>query len=397
MIAARAGCYYCFTALDPQDKRDGLRTFVQCRQCGTPYHEQCWAAAEYCLRCEGDEAQAKNSISPEPIRAVTKRHAVPITPSAVVYVGTEEQSSTIPTWRQYAQYLEQSLRSAIIALLLTGIAVLLGVFVYRITKLEVITPETVMNVIFKREVPTRLTIIGACIAGLIAALVFYPKYSGTESSPFLTRFAAGLIGCVLLDAILVNIAVTYSREINASLYLEAIWAQGSTSLITFAFTPIYRWKSLAATPPGRLPAALVKLYGWCRLLVVSGTIIVIAAYLSTSDEMIRLLTVYLPRDILPLQLPGIRSINNSPIRLPFDLSFPMAGALLCGLAVAYWVPKHRHPQGNFVLFRVLLAVACVLFIGLLYRALPSPSGYLNAVIVTFLIVLIATPLQYTLS
>lgn len=401
MRATQFGCYYCFKTLDPKDKQDKLRTFVQCQQCGILYHEQCWHTAGHCPRCESDEAHPKNITSPAPVRTVTKTHALPITPSAIVYIDAEGQSYNIPAWQQNAQNMERSLRSAIVALLLIGISVLIGIFVYRITQLDLISPGTVMDTIFKSDLPDVFTIIGACIAGLITALVFYPKHSRGDHVPLLTRFLAGVIGFFLIDALLVSIAVKSSGKINSPLYLETIWAQGSTSLMVLTFAPIYKWKAPEAIPPrGFISPVLMNVYGWCRLLAISVAIVFIIAYLSASDEVMMLLETYVPRDISLLHIFDAKAISNPPDRLPFGLSFPTAGALLAGLAVAsivYWVPKHRQLQGNFILFRVILAVSCIIFVGLLYRTLPEPSSYLNTIIVAGLTALIATPLQYALS
>lgn len=86
MESKRLGCYYCFKTLDPHDKDEQKRSFVQCNDCETPYHTVCWNQNEECLYCNKKHSKPIQISPPPSFQEITKTNTMHVKASSLAIV-----------------------------------------------------------------------------------------------------------------------------------------------------------------------------------------------------------------------------------------------------------------------------------------------------------------------
>ena len=400
MASKRRGCYYCFETLDPRDKQSELGTFVECSNCNAAFHATCWHDSGRCLRCGGNQEQPVQIPRPASLRVVTKTRAIPIKPSIVVHVRDGGELVSTHRGRERSLYVGQMARAIILALFFTAVATLIGVFAYRISQLESITAEIVMDAVFKESLPRTRIFVGAFTVGVVCVFMFYRHPYSTGSGETenirdsrrarrLTYLLAGIVTTIGINIVLFDFTPQEMVDLDIDLYpfRETLYAQGATALIVLLLTPLY--KSLApikSLPKASHSSILTNLYGLARLLFVTLFLSLCVVYLSTRE--------------LPLSLNRPRLAEISLGFLTITLTLPMVGAFVSGIGVAailYWPPKFRQVQWRLGILRLTVVTLCVISIGLMYRADVHSEWFLNIIMISCVAMLAATPLQRVLG
>jgi hypothetical protein len=390
MPNSRLGCKQCFKTLDPQDKTEANRIFVKCSKCGEVYHADCWHQLEKCLCCGNHQTNPVTaSFFPPSPKVLTKTKSIPIKSSTVIHV--EDGGALEPS----ILYFVQVGRAIVLAIFLITIATFIGAFTYRLTQLQPIELETVMDVIFKQSPPPLLTFVSAFISGTIIASIFYTPSrlndsNTNERTGRFTHFLAGLIMIASLDILLFNVTAPDLVKLNINLraYEEVLYAQGATTLLIILLIPLHKGLAPVTISPPKLnlPSYIIILYGWMRFLFVSLLLNLFFVYLSTRG--------------LPSRLNVPKLANISLELIEFALTLPMAGAFVAGLAIAsilYWPPKSRGLTSHFGILRLLLVILCIISIGFMYRMSTNSQGYIYAVIIAGVAMVVAAPVQRSLS
>jgi hypothetical protein len=342
---------------------------------------------------------------------VTKTRAIPIKPSTVVHVRGEAELRWV-TWGERVLHFAQVTRATLLAMFFLVIASFIGVFTCRISQVNSVGVEPVMDAIFRESLPPIRAFVGAFISGAVCALVFYShphssasratentkeaddkKETGdtkeTQGTGRFIYFIAGVVTVVALDLLLFNLTSQDLVNLNIDLYpyRETLYAQGATAFIVLLLAPLHR--ILAPIKP--LPRAsyspfIMNLYGWTRLLLVSLLLNLFVVYLSTHG--------------LPSSMNRPRLADISLGSFNIVLTLPMIGAFTSGVAVAsilYWPPRFRYVRWHFGVLRLLVATLCLMSVGLMYRNTANPEGFLNAIVIACVAMFVAIPVQRSLS
>ena len=139
MVGKRVGCYYCFGTLYPQDAQEEYRTFVKCEQCGGNYHEVCWNTCRKCPVCGGEQIHLVNIPQPPPLKMGTRKQALSIKPSTIIYLQGDHGASEIHeprAWHTWVTYLGQVARSLLVGSILVSIISFISTFTYRFFNLN---------------------------------------------------------------------------------------------------------------------------------------------------------------------------------------------------------------------------------------------------------------------
>ena len=385
----RLGCTYCFRTLDSQDEQAELRDFIRCDLCGALYHSWCWQETGQCLNWNRRQAKSIRLPPPPPLKPELKRRALSASSSNVMYVqekdGTRYTYSPLP-WRKRLQRLNQIVRALIPALVLIGLASLVGAFTYRILTLDDFAAEELMDAIFKRPIPGLTTLASAFIGATVSALVFYIPAEARRKIAFLL---GGMVAIAGIDLVLFDwtIKECIELDVNLPLRVEALSAQGAAFLVAGVLTPLHR--KIAPVDPrpdtGRLPL-VDNLVGWGRLIPVVLLIGFAVVYFSTYR---------LPTS---LNTPQLYDISLGSIDIPVTRSMLGAFFAFLGVAsVAYWPPKAREVSQHFATVRLILAALSLAGVGLLYRGAVDPQSFIHTAIASSLIAIVALPLQRALS
>ncbi len=101
MDSHRIGCRYCFETLNPEDERARYRTFRECLNCGSMYHQVCYELLEKCLHCDQDKSEVIELETVPVLDMQPKESAMLVTPSAVSYsfgeLGLPTLGFVVPT------------------------------------------------------------------------------------------------------------------------------------------------------------------------------------------------------------------------------------------------------------------------------------------------------------
>ena len=397
-MAERRGCKDCFKTLDPNDPDEELRTFVKCTGCGAEYHAVHWERIGKCLACSGTAAIPLTVDAPRNLAGAKKRADVGVKPTQTVTAPEDgAKKSQSPQWvgvgKGWAAYGLQALRAVFVGLVLVAVGSFIGALVPRFISLGDRSFQSIMDALFKQALPSRPLLVGAFVAGIITAWVFYPRANaelkGTPAR--VTRFIAGLV-------LLVGFNILYfrplmldvlNRDFAFRLFKEAWIAQAVSALLVWMFTLLqHRMAPITVSSSGpELHPVVANIYGWIRLflawlLIVMGIAFVVGRLLPTS-----------------LNAPFLAEVVLDKVRLTFTV--PMVGAALAGVmigALIYWAPPFRKVTQKLLLVRLLLVILAFIAIGLLYRGQAAqPVGYLNALILGGITAVLAAPLQRVLS
>jgi hypothetical protein len=318
-----------------------------------------------------------------------RRKPIPFRAPAIVYQDGTHIPRARETIKQFFLFSSQRIRAIFVASLLILISSSLGIFVYRILGLPNINVVNILNAIFKRPLPSLPIIIGALVSSILYGIFFFrAKRQGIaieNNTPPLTRF-------LTIISILVGFDLYYLRINSISLTRgnidfrnieEYLCAQLAT-LVFMMFLGIlfHRLATVTTSAPFsvKLPTHLLNTYGWIRLLAVALVIIVGVLIITTTG------------------LPSI--YNHSLFTYPKWPTYTRLGALLMSIvvaAIAYWPPKFRQTKGSFGIIRLIVITIGIVCIGLLYREVNNSEGFIAAIISAFLLTLISTPLQRSLS
>lgn len=394
-MAPRIGCYYCFETLDPSGSHAEMRSFVCCLQCQTIYHSQCWRGIDKCLHCSGDQAMTVQIAQPSTLRITTRTKAVPVRPTTKVYAQTtaDGKPHQVIPWQHWLIYALHELGALVVALLLAGVATMITVPIVRLIGLDNYTFQSIMDALVRGGQPTVPLWSGILIAGLASALVFYakPPPSNAGGHPAgITRFVAGIMIVVGFNLVFFNILTLDVLNSYAEMRsVPNLWiAQCVSATIVLLFAPLYRKTTRTSLPSARptWPPLAANLYGWARLVLVS--IVLIPGNALVSARTLRLMQ----------NQPVVTTIRLGPSE--FAVTLPMLGAGLAALAVAalmYWPPPFRRVTYPLWLVRLLVLFLAITAIGLLYREILAPIGYLNAMVLGTATAVLTVPVQRTLS
>jgi len=232
LATRRRGCYYCLRTLNPQDEQIELRTFGKCSNCNAILHAVCWRDYGKCPRCDEDQSQPVELSQSAPLRVVTKTRALPIKPSIVVQVrdsGELVYTHQRTTWRERVTHFAQKARAIVLGVFFIVMTTFVGVFAYRISQLEFLTAESLMDALFREPLPPTRVFVGAFIVGAVCALVFYSHlHSGapeatkstqtTEGAVRFTHLMAGIVTIVGFDLMLFNFSPQDMVNFSINLY-----------------------------------------------------------------------------------------------------------------------------------------------------------------------------------
>lgn len=316
-----------------------------------------------------------------------KRKPLPFKAPIIIY----EDGTHIPrTWeavKQFFLFSSQRVRAILIATILIFISSSLGIFIYRVLQLPEINVTNILHAIFERPLPSLQVIVGSLASSILYGIfIFRAKRQEIEiKTRPITRFLAILSILTGFDLYYLRINSINITQLNINFpSIEEYLCTQLATLVFMIFLGIV-FHQLApvttATPFSiKLPTRFLNAYGWIRFLVATLVIIVGVMIVTTAG----LPTIY----------------NHSLFTYPKWLTIPRLGAILMSIvvaAIAYWPPKFRQTKGSLGIIRLIAIPVGIVCIGLLYREVSNPEGFIATIISTFLLTLISTPLQRSLS
>lgn len=376
----------------PQDEQG----HVKCDQCGATYHKVHWSLAGQCLNCNCKKTRPFQVDRVAPLRVTIKDRAIPITPSAIVYVDNKGQAYDVATASQRTQHFGQVVRAFLLAELLIAIATVLGAFAYRLALLREPTIQLILRTVLTQVPPNLQVFVAAFMAGNIAALVFYPPLNSPKASSGsstagrrFTYLIAGIIAVASLDLLLLDLdpqGLVQSAFAFSTHIAEILCAQAATVMMVALLTPLHRrLASITSLPAKGMSQRMKNIYGWTRVLIVALLLDIFFAHLTTYKISIQ-------------SLPELVQVSLGPLHL--TLTSLAVGAFLCGLGwitIAYRPPKFREVTWHLGIVRLLLFIGCVAVLIALYSSAVNKDTYLGVIVIAGIGMLLATPVQRALS
>lgn len=395
------GCYYCFQTLDPHDSADGRKTFVKCRQCRRLYHESCWNLSEGCLFCRNQQATPFHIAEPPLLTVRSRKRAVLIKPSAILYLWNNEVvecGTEKVDYHLYGKVLDKLIQSVLLATVVAALVALIGAYFSPLLQLGQqgnLNVESVMQVLFDGPFPSEKSLVTAFVASVIMAFVFYQPFHSEHSAnqhelSLNVWLLAGVISLFLIDIALFDISLPeiMDPESILSIHKDFFLTQGVTSLLIILIIPIYQRVAPSIPSLNYLCSPLAKeIYGWARLLIVSLVCIWIVSHLSTT------ILLSLPEEYELWRI----SLAETRIELgPFVLVSVLISIIIA--TFFYRAPAFRRLREPYGTWRLVLLILCVIAIALVWRDFPGDRENLFVLGgVTLALSLLLIPVQRVLS
>lgn len=397
MPTTRPGCSFCFKG-QPAGGAATAAAWCACEQCGRLYHAGCWELSKPCFAC-GCARSAPAAPPRAAPRRPERRRAIPVTPAGVVYVPKEGPdprfADPTPRARRRREGLRQlrallpALHSLAVALILVGLAAGIGAYVFRLATLPAYSPGRVMDALFRQRPPEPAVVVGAALAGLIAAWAAYPRATASAPAQRGTRILGGLVALCLLNALLV---FTSGGLRLAPLALpgyaaELLVAQGASILGVALLTPIFRGSAPSRGAPltAGLPEWARRLLLWARFAIVALGITSLVALLVIAGAMSAL--------SLPGGAVGPATLGREPLRTLLLSSLAVG---VGASAIFFWPPRFRNLPA-LPLLRLVVVAGSLLVVGLLYRSAPDSEALLATASAVGAVMFCTIPLQRSLS
>lgn len=320
------------------------------------------------------------------------RKPIPFKAPLVLYQDGQKASKLSETMKRLLDYLAQLFRAGYVAIILILIAVFVGVYFPRIIALANINVDNIFKAIFKSRPPAQTIIIGCLVTAFAYAVFFFRNENAdgpkSQSDPFI-RFLAVLyiILCSDLYVLAINSLMLYKLDINIARNEYLLIAQLATVVMMFILVAIYRRLAHITLPSFTtqvVPTRWTKFYDLTRFVISVFLVILVAVFIAN----------------LKLTIKSQVPIDNVPDLVAGKLTFTRLGAFVAGLLVASFAfrpsPYRSYPKG-LGLLRLLVFVTCGISLGLIYQQLDSTTTYIAVATVSFILTLLGTPLQRSLS
>lgn len=385
--APRQGCGTCFATLDPADDLPGRREVVRCNDCGRLFHAACWLAAGHCAACGGSAFWPEPVPAPTPLRVV-KRKPLRSASSGLVmtFAPTEDDPEHFNEGSPFDQeVVERLARAFLLAGILLAFATLLSVFAYRLTHPVPDDARMALTLLFQQRLPANLVFGVALLSGLAVVVAWYPRPAANQPriDP-LTRWLGVLVAMLLIDLALFGPYVQPSlvQYWSTPFIQEALYAQLACVVLTLLLAPVHRRLAPlpSVTPLGSVLPFSHRGLSWLRLIATSLAIDCLAVFIVS-------------------QYVGQFSQIVSSFPVLNSLRLLAVSAFLAGLAVsalAYWPPRFRQlPALGAV--RLLLFIASLALWIVVVRASSAAEAYFLAALLASTLIVVAVPLQRSLS
>jgi hypothetical protein len=220
---------------------------------------------------------------------------------------------------------------------------------------------------------------------------FREKYADgprTQPDVFIRLLAVLYIAlCADLYLLAINSIMLYKLSINFSKNEYLLIAQLATIVMMFILVSVYQKLAHITIPSFTtqvIPIRWTKFYDLTRFIVSVFVVILLAAYIAN----------------LGLTVKSQSPIDTLPGLLAGKLTFTKLGAFLAGLMVASFAfrpsPNRSYPR-NPGSIRLLVFVICGISLGLIYQRLDTTATYIAVSTVSFVLTLLGTPLQRSIS
>jgi hypothetical protein len=310
----------------------------------------------------------------------------------VLYQDGQKAPRLSETFKRFLDYLVQLFRAGYVAIILILIAVFVGVFFPRIIALSNIDIDNIFKAIFKSRPPAQTIFLGCLVTAFAYAVFFFRSDNAdatkSQSDPFI-RFLAVLyiVLCSDLYLLAINSLMLYKLDINIARYQYLLIAQLATVVMMLILVAIYRRLAHITLPSFTtqiVPTRWTKFYDLTRFVISVFLVILVAVFIANLELTIK------------SQLP----VDNVPDLLAGKLTFTRLGAFVAGLMVASFAFRpsaYRSYPKKLGLLRLLVFVTCAMSLGLIYRQLDSTTTYIAVATVAFILTLLGTPLQRSIS